>query len=338
MAKHSITFYKIDFTTPVDKKDVPLSPCDISTFEQGLGYGLFDYCKQYTQYTDFSNLQQVLEVEHLYLYESKIDDCHNYYGFHCIVNTGEYGTDGDLVGMSDDGTPTKRDSFSKKDSVAMPFGWALYYSENQSCVILAIQCIGNHSILSLVKNIISKYLKTIDKKIGITIKPFIPGYYFDKELAKEIKELHIVKNVIQNPSNTLGERPKIFSTKTETIYYSPTIDKKALKKLKRMFKNRKLLAVELGDVANENEEVENVTVINKDGKTINFNRIPQTKVSIDISNKVEKKSGSEHPTVTSLFTAIDSNVLEYLIYYKISVKDTSQEKLHKILVYNNGGE
>lgn len=316
MGKISVSYYRVSI---LDDKGTCLSPA-----KNEIGNLLYDYCIKFKDYTNKAELKKVFLTEFFEYFEEKIDNKNNYYGIHSILKTGNYGTDGDLVSLEEEKFKFKG-KFSNTDAIAMPFGWALYYNSREKFSILAIQHNGLHNILDLVKNILNEIVKNITNGASVSIKPFIPDYYFTQLIDKrQLCELQIVKSVNKHDvSDVVNGKKEIFAPKVKKIYYNPELDTKVLKKV---FNEKNIDAIlEFDNIADDNEYIENILVKDKSGKFLNFNRIHNTKISIDISSEVEKPSGSEHPTPLSLFKAIDLHVMEYLQYYKISVDNYEQQ-------------
>lgn len=316
MSKISVSYYKVSI---VDDKGTCLSPA-----ENKIGDLLYNYCIKFKKYTNKEELKKVFLTDFFERFEEKIGNKINYYGIHSVLQTGNYGTDGELVSLEEEEFKSKG-KFSNTDAVAMPFGWALYYNNREKLSILAIQHSGLHNILDLIKTILKEIAKDILNGASIIIKPFIPDYYFTQLIDKrQLCELQIVKSVNKiDISDAIDVKKEIFAPKVKKIYYNPILDKEVLKEV---FNNKNIDAIlEFDNIADENEYVENVIIKDKSGKSLNFNRMHNTKISIDISSEVEKVSGSEHPTTVSLFNAIDLHVMEYLQYYKISVDNYKQQ-------------
>lgn len=318
MSKISISYYRVSI---IDDKKTYLSPA-----ESKIGDLLYDYCIKFKTYSNKEELKKVFLTDFFEYFEEKIDNKNNYYGIHSILKTGNYGTDGELVSLEKEEFKSKG-RFSNTDAIAMPFGWALYYNSREKFSILAIQHNGLHNILDLVKTILKEIVKDIANGASIIIKPFIPDYYFTQLIDKrQLCELQIVKSINTSDVSDIIDvdgKKEIFAPKVKNIYYNPLLDKKVLKKV---FQNNDIDAIlEFDNIADENEYVENIIIKDKSGKSLNFNRIHNTRISVDISSEVEKLSGSEHPTPLSLFKAIDSHVMEYLQYYKISVDNYKQQ-------------
>lgn len=328
MGKVSVSYYKLEM---IDDKEKHLSPAD-----NNIGEKLYDYCKKITEYSGNEKLKKVFLTNFFDFFEEKIDDKINYYCVHSVLQTGNYGTDGELV-RSENGEFKSNGTFTNKDAVTMPFGWALYYNKRETFCILAIQHNGLYNILDLVKTIFTDVVKGIPNNISIKINPFIPNYYFTKLIDKnELHELQIVKTINNyDNSDSIGNKKGIFSPKIKKTYYNPILDKDVLKKV---FNERNIDAIlEFESIDDTNEYIENIIIKNKDGKSINFSRMHATKIMVDISSEIEKISGSEHPTISSLFKSIDSNVMEYLKYYKISVDNYSEQARSTINVYTRSG-
>lgn len=343
MAKISICFFNLHlFKTELDPNKKKPQDKQIPPSEINLCDCLYSYLNGIEKYQVQEKEKRVYRVKYLEKYESVIDGVHNFYRINSIIYTGPFGEDGEAVDK--DHTTSEPEPFGANKALAKPYGFSIIYNKKSKQALVIAQYLGNKSIVGQLKIIISDALRELDPSLSYKINPFIPADYFSVIFdEKSIYKLHVTtlqkkENHSLDETDAIinGEYHEPISEKTEHIYFTPkhTITDK----LKNLFSkpDPQNSIIEISDfigINSDSEEVDNIKVDFKD-QTLNFSRMSSVRISNDISNEIELKANSSHPTESSLFNAMINHAMPYLKFFDISCDNIEKEDRQNTKVNN----
>ncbi len=259
----------------------------------------------------------------------RLDDRYFYDSIDCIVEAGHYGDAAKIVNINDGGlTHTQKPG----EAATKPFGFSIFYKNNEEQAVLAIESIGKNSIICDIKEFIKKAFNYYSNKtkeeqkqgaVYIEILNISPVDYIYKLIDEgEIKNIYLT--IEKRRIDDLSEEKPIDSKNKVILYKKPNyINKRKLKSLIVDDSGFNALA-ELKDDDEEICDIKYDVEIDGQTKSISFSNYRTFRISENITSLVVK-SQNGHPTKESLFRAIDARSIEYLKLLNIVGEDCKGE-------------
>lgn len=261
--------------------------------------------------------------------EHRLDDRYFYDSIDCIVEAGHYGNAAKIVNVNDGGlTHTQKPG----EAATKPFGFSIFYKNNEKQAILAIESIGKNSIISDIKDFIKKafnYYSNKTKKeqkqgtVYIEIFNISPVDYIYKLIDEgEIKNIYLTLE--KTRIDDLTEEKPIDSKNKVLLYKKPNyLNKRKLKSLIVDDSGFNALA----ELKNDDEEICDIKYdveIGGQTKSISFSNYRTFRISENVTELIIK-SPNGHPTRQSLFRAINASSIKYLQLLNIVGEDFQGE-------------
>ena len=261
--------------------------------------------------------------------EHRLDGRYFYDSIDCMVEAGHYGDAAKIININDGGlTHTQKPG----EAATKPFGFSIFYKNDEEKAVLAIESIGKNSIIGDIKDFIKKafnyYSNKAEKEkkqgtVYVEISNISPVEYINDLIDRgEIQNIYL--SLEKSRIDDLTEKKPIDSKNKVVLYKKPKYFSK--RKLKSLIVDEDGFNA-LAELKGDDEKISDIKYdVEVDGqkKSISYSNYRTFRISENITNLVVK-SPNGHPTRKSLFRAIDARSIEYLKLLNIVGEDFKGE-------------